>query len=146
MKLRIGLGLAVVVWARALAAYADNPPAPAPAPAAVPPHPAKVSAATAAVVKPLKLSIGDIRNYMMPRDLEAAITAQDPDKSAIVVEGKRELLPMEEIDRLPPGLAGIWHSIKHPSQSWRLLLPDAYAPAMGPTVDKVPPPIFRWGP
>jgi len=30
--------------------------------------------------------------------------------------------------------------------SWRILAPDLNAPPAGPTYDKVPPPVFRWGP
>ena len=42
----------------------------------------------------------------------------------------------------------LWWGLTHPTQSWRIFLPDLNRPAEGPREpeDKVPPPIFRWGP
>jgi hypothetical protein len=119
-------------------ATAASAPAPIQAPAAVPSK--KPSA------KPLDLRIGDVRKYMMPNEFREAISAPDADKNTVVVEAKRELLPVKYDDPIPVGtiMAPIW-ALMHPTQSWRILVPDLNRPPDGPP-DVVPPPIFRWGP
>jgi hypothetical protein len=98
--------------------------------------------------KRLDLRAGKIQNLMMPRDLEALMKAPDFEKDAVIVEGNRVLLPMKFEEPIPGGFppATLWWALKNPSQSWRILLPDLNTPAAGPTVDKVPPREFRWGP
>jgi hypothetical protein len=109
---------------------------PAAAPAAQPDTPTP---------KPLDLRIGDVRKYMMPRDFQAVVRAPDADANTVVVEGQREVVPMRMVEDVPMGLASLWYSAKDPKNAWRLLAP-AVTFKDGPTVDKVPPPIFRWGP
>ena len=62
-----------------------------------------------------------------------------------VVEGQREIAPMRVVEDVPMGLGSLWYAAKSPQNAWRLLAPTVTFKD-GPTVDKVPPPIFRWGP
>jgi hypothetical protein len=127
------LGLALMVCGVVDAA---EPPARAtPAPAAKPAPPPK----------PLDLRIGDVRKYMMPRDFQVAVRAPDADSNTVVVEGQREVVPMRTVEDVPLGLPSLWYGLKDPKNAWRLLAPTVTFKD-GPTVDKVPPPIFRWGP
>jgi hypothetical protein len=150
---RVGLGVALAACA---AVEAAEPVAVAPAqtastPASVP-APANESASAVpnpspVIRKPLDLRIGDVRKYMMPNEFRAALDAPDAEKNTVVVEGRRELLPVEYAKPIPTWPLGpLWWSLKNPTQSWRILLPDVNLPEDGPTTDKVPPPIFRWGP
>jgi hypothetical protein len=146
MKRHLGLGLtlAICVAVEAAEPAATSPvstPAPAsaaaPPPAAKPPH------------KPLDLRVGDVRKYMMPNEYRAVLGAPDAEKNTVIVEARRELLPVEYEKPIPMGpLMPLWWGLTHPTQSWRIFLPDVNRPAEGPREpeDKVPPPIFRWGP
>jgi hypothetical protein len=152
MKHGLGLGLTLVICGAVDAADAPsrvvperNPSTPArltPAPAA---QPAAVQSAAAEPAKRLDLRIGDVRKYMMPRDFQAALKAPDADANTVVVEGQRYLAPMRQVEDVPMGLASLWYAAKDPKNAWRLLAP-AVGVQDGPTVDKVPPPVFRWGP
>jgi hypothetical protein len=122
---------------------ADPPVQAAPAKAVTPPKPPAVAAAVPER-KSLDLRVGDIRKYMMPRDYEAALGQPDADKNTIVVEGQRELVPMQMIEDVPPGLMSLWYAAKNPLNSWRLLAPMVNAPEIKPS--PIPPPVFRWGP
>ena len=141
MKRRVGLGLAFAVCAVVEAAEpaAVVPPA-QPAPAA--------SIARPAVTKPLDLRIGDVRRYMLPDEYREALGAPDADKNTVVVEGKRELLPVKYERPVPGGIIAPFWALAHPLQSWRIFVPDLKRPEEGPRepADKVPPPVFRWGP
>ena len=161
MKHRVGLGLTLAVCAAVegaeplytLPSPEASEPATAPAPAAAPAPtapstatPAPAPAAAPKPAKPLDLRIGDVRNYMMPNEYRAALGAPDAEKNTVVVEAKRELLPVEYEKVIPTGpLMPLWWGLTHPSQSWRIFLPDINRPPDGPP-DPVPPPIFRWGP
>ena len=145
---RVGLGVALAACAAVEAAeptaVAPPPtrpaptPAPAPAPAVPNPKPA--------IQKPLDLRIGDVRKYMMPNEFRAALDAPDADKNTVVVEAKRELLPVQYEKPIPVGpLVPLFWGLMHPTQSWRIFLPDLNRAPDGPP-DVVPPPIFRWGP
>ena len=144
MKHGLGMALALVVAATAFGVVAAaEPPArqsnaakPAARPAAQTPVPA---------AKPLDLRVGDVRKYMMPRDFQAVLRAPDADANTVIVEGQREVVPMRMVEDVPMGLASLWYSAKDPKNAWRLLAPTVTFKD-GPTVDKVPPPIFRWGP
>ena len=147
---RVGL---VVALAACAAVEAAEPtavvppaqPAPAVAPAAAP-APA-VPNPKPALQKPLDLRIGDVRKYMMPNEFRAALDEPDADKNTIVVEAQRELLPVTYERPIPMGpLLPLFWALRHPTESWRIFLPDLNRGADGPTEDKVPPPIFRWGP
>ena len=149
---RVGLGVALAACAAVEAAEpaavapvqtAPTPaaaPAPASAPAPAVPNPKP------ALRKPLDLRIGDVRKYMMPNEFRAALDEPDAEKNTVVVEAQRELLPVEYEKPIPVGpLVPLFWGLMHPTQSWRILLPDLNRAPDGPP-DVVPPPIFRWGP
>ena len=127
-----------------VAAEAADPPKPAPAQRVTLPKPA---AERPQAHPPLNLKIGDIRKYMTPNEYLAAINPSDEERTTVVVEGAREpSFRLESELPVPGGLGSLWYAASNPAQSWRIFLPDVNAPALGPTYDKVPPPIFRWGP
>jgi hypothetical protein len=139
MRRRAGLGIALAACAAVEAAEpATVAPAAQPAPAA--------TVAAPAIRKPLDLRIGDVRKYMLPNEFREALAAPDADKNTVVVEAKRELLPVKYEEPIPNGpLMPLWWALKNPANSWRILLPDINRGPAGPP-DPVPPPIFRWGP
>lgn len=141
MKHGWGLGLALVACGVVDAAEPAVRPAVTSEAAAARP----TASTTPRAVKPLDLRIGDVRKYMMPRDFQAAIRAPDADANTVVVEGQREVVPMRTVEDVPMGLGSLWYAAKDPKNAWRLLAP-AVTFKDGPTVDKVPPPVFRWGP
>ena len=140
MKYGLGMGLALVCGIVAAAEPAARAKAGAMPAATKPPV-----LATPQVAKPLDLRIGNVRKYMMPRDFQAALGTPDADTNIVVVEGQREVVPMKRVEDVPMGLASLWYGAKDPKNAWRLLAPVVTF-TDGPTVDKVPPPIFRWGP
>jgi hypothetical protein len=120
------------------AVEAAEPAVAAPA-GAIPAVPAKPAPK---LTKPLDLRIRAVRFYMMPNEYRAAIAAPDADKSTVVVEANRELLPVKYEEPVPVGIfAPIW-ALLNPLQSWRILAPDLNRPPAGPP-DVVPPPMFR---
>jgi hypothetical protein len=144
-----------LAWGLALAvcgiAAAGEPPSHALSSAATPAtpvtraSPGSSNPAAAPATKPLDLRIGDVRKYMMPRDFQRALRTPDADTNTVVVEGQRDLAPMRMVEDVPMGLPSLWYSVKDPKNAWRLLAP-AVTFKDGPTYDKVPPPVFRWGP
>ncbi|HLA71068.1 MAG TPA: hypothetical protein VK624_06125 [Steroidobacteraceae bacterium] len=139
MKRRVGLGIALAACA-AVEAAEPTPVAP----------PANSLPATSipkpAIKKPLDLRVGDIRKYMMPDEFREALAAPDADKNTVVVEARRELLPVAYEKPIPDGpLMPLWWALKNPANSWRILLPDINRGPAGPP-DVVPPPVFRRGP
>jgi hypothetical protein len=149
MKHRVGLGLTLAICAAAEAAEpvaSPNSESSAAPVAAVPAAAAPAPVTKPAPTKPLDLRIGDVRRYMMPSEYRAALGAPDAEKNTVVVEARRELLPVEYEKPIPTWPLGpLWWALKNPTQSWRIILPDINAPADGPP-DVVPPPVFRWGP
>ena len=144
MNMQVGVGFVLMMGSVSEAA---EPVVPARAPAAQSaPTPKPAAPITPASRPPLDLRVGDIRKYMMPNEYLAAISAPDADRDTIVVEANRELLPMKSLQPIPGGIATPFWALAHPLKAWRILLPDVNAPEDGPTIDKVPPPIFRWGP
>jgi hypothetical protein len=94
------------------------------------------------VRKPLDLRVGDVRTYMMPSEYRAALGAPDAEKNTVVVEAKRELLPVKYEEPIPIWPLGpLWWGLNNPTQSWRILLPDLNRPEDGPP-DVVPPSTF----
>jgi hypothetical protein len=134
----LALGVAADAWSADAAASA-----PAPAPAEV----ERISrpSVTATARPPLKLQVGDVRKYMMPNEYRAAIHAPDADKTTIIVEGKRPLLPMKSEKPVPVGIVTPFWMLLNPGSAWRALVPDLKAPPPGPP-DPVPQREFRWGP
>ena len=154
MKRRVGLGLTLAMCAAVEAAEPAST-APAPVDASIPaPTPVAAGEAKLAPAKPvaksLNLSIRDVRNYMMPREFAEVLGAPDADANTVLVEGKRELLPMKSEQPVPGGIIAPFWALAHPLQSWRLFVPDPKLKLPEnedrEPADKVPPPIFRWGP
>jgi hypothetical protein len=99
--------------------------------------PAKPESKTPA--KTLNLRIGDVREYMTPNELRAALQAPDADRTTVVVEGTRATPPeLKSLREVPMGLGALAWGFMNPSQIWRILVPDVRAAAAGPTTDKVP--------
>ena len=147
MKHAIGLGLALLIGV----AHGAEPAASVASPGAKPPAAASAGSPMAvAIPKRFDLRPVRLRDVMTPRDIEALMTAPDFEKDAVIVEGKRDLLPMEFEKPVPAGFppATLWWALKNPSQSWRALLPDLNRPAAGPLTmeEKIPVREFRWGP
>jgi hypothetical protein len=136
MKARIVIAVALMAGA---AAEAAEPPVSTNSP--------NRQAATPVPRAPLKLGIGDVRKYMMPNEFRAAIGAPDADKTTVIVQGERAVAPLQSELPQPVGLSAIYSLFRHPTNAWRLFVPDtsAYAPKPGPP-DVVPPREFRWGP
>jgi len=155
MMHRVGLGVMLVMGTVANAAEPARSEPDTSAPANAVPAPASAAMAPAAAApaprlsKPLDLRIGDVRKYMLPDEFREAVSAPDADSNTVVVEARRELLPVDYEKPIPTWPLGpLWWGLKNPSQSWRILLPDINRPDEGPRdpEDKVPPPVFRWGP
>jgi len=142
MKHGLGMGLALMACGAVAAA---EPPARATSAAAKPAATKPAAPVTPPAAKPLDLRIGDVRKYMMPRQFQAALAASDAETNTVVVEGEREVVPMKMVEDVPMGLGSLWYAAKDPKNAWRLLAPVVTFKD-GPTWDKVPPPIFRWGP
>jgi hypothetical protein len=139
MKRHVGLAITLAACAAVEAAE----PAPATSPAVAPPA---ATIPKPAIRKPLDLRIGDVRKYMMPDEFREALAAPDADKNTVVVEARRELLPVAYEKPIPMGpLMPLWWALKNPVNSWRILLPDINRGPAGPP-EVVPPPVFRRGP
>jgi hypothetical protein len=148
VKFAAGLSLAFVIG---MAAEAAEPVAPAPVAEKVPSAASSVApAATPPPAKRLDLRVGKLRDVMTPKQMETMLGAPDWEKDAIVVEGKRELLPMKSEQPIPAGLPPLtlWWALRNPADSWRILVPDVNRKDPGPLTmeEKVPGPVFRWGP
>jgi pyruvate/2-oxoglutarate dehydrogenase complex dihydrolipoamide acyltransferase (E2) component len=150
----IGIVLVLGMGAEAPAADAAAPAAAAesasrPAAATSPRSTERISrpapTAAASARPPLKLHVGDVRKYMMPNEYAAAIGAPDAEKTTIIVEGKRPLLPMKSEQPVPVGIVTPFWMIANPLSAWRALVPDLKAPPPGPP-NPVPEREFRWGP
>jgi hypothetical protein len=148
-----GLSLALVISLAADAAEPIGPSQPTKPPRVATVSQAKPASetdlpASALPAKRLDLRVGKIRDLMSRREMAALLAAPDWEKDAIVVEAQRELIEMKFEKSIPSGFppATLWWALRNPLQSWRILLPDMNAPEIGPTVDKVPPREFRWGP
>jgi hypothetical protein len=93
----------------------------------------------------LKLQVGDVRKYMMPNEFRDSVTSPDADKTTIVVQGDRPAPLLQSEQPLPQGLPAYLALFTHPTNAWRLLLPDPRGIPAGPP-DPVPQREFRWGP
>ena len=142
MDIRIAWAIALMVTA---AAPAAEPPVPAKA--VKPAASASTTPAATSARTPLKLGIGDVRKYMMPNEYRAALSVADADRTTVIVQGERQVAPLQSERPQPVGLPAVYSLFRHPTTAWRLFVPDmsAYAPQPGPP-DVVPPREFRWGP
>jgi hypothetical protein len=137
MHTRHVFGTALLLLAAAVQAEPPQRHSAAPKPGA----PAKPGTTS---VAPLKLQVGDVRKYMMPSEYNAAIGAPDAEKSTIVVEGQR-VLPVKSTEPVAQGIIAPFWAVAHPTQAWRIFVPDPNAPA-AERPDVVPKPEFRLGP
>ena len=112
------------------------------------PDPAATASSPAASTppKPLDLRLGDIRRYITPEDYRALMGAPAMEANTVIVQADAPLLPVKSSQPIPGGIMAPFWALAHPTQAWRLLVPDLKRPPDGPTEDKVPPPVFRWGP
>jgi hypothetical protein len=97
--------------------------------------------------KPLDLRVGDIRKYMTPEEFRA-LSAPPDESNTVVVKADAPLLPMKSRMDVPGGLLAPFWALANPTQAWRLFLPDARVDItkIPPPENKIPPPVFRWGP
>jgi hypothetical protein len=97
--------------------------------------------------KPLDLRIGDLRKYMTPEEFRALSVPPD-ESNTVVVNADAPLVPMKSELDVPGGLIAPFWALAHPTQAWRLFLPDARVDItkIPPPDNKIPPPVFRWGP
>jgi hypothetical protein len=131
---------AVAGAAEPAAAPAKRAPAALPAAAAPAAIPEKASPAPP---KRLDLRVGDVRNYMTPEEFRALITGREEDRNTIVVQAEVPLLPMKSELDVPGGIIAPFWALAHPTQAWRLFLPDARVDIRNipPLETKVPPPF-----
>jgi hypothetical protein len=127
-----------------LAQAAD--PASSPVAAGAPSPTAKTNVPAWTAGKPLDLRLGDIRRYITPEDYRALMGAPAMEANTVIVQADAPLLPEKSSQPIPGGIMAPFWALAHPTQAWRLLVPDLKRPPDGPTEDKVPPPVFRWGP
>ena len=104
------------------------------------------SPAASTPAKPLDLRLGDIRRYITPEDYRALMGAPAMEANTVIVQADAPLLPAKSSQPIPGGIMAPFWALAHPTQAWRLLVPDLKRPPDGPSEDKVPPPVFRWGP
>jgi hypothetical protein len=110
-------------------------------------QPAKPSKESPPPRKPLDLRVGDIRKYMTPEEFQA-LSVQPDESNTVLVQANVPLLPMKSDLDVPGGIMAPFWALAHPTQAWRLFLPDGRINIKNipPAETKVPPPIFRWGP
>jgi hypothetical protein len=94
---------------------------------------------------PLDLRIGDVRKYMTPEEFRAIVSGNE-ERNTVLVEANRPLLPMKFEEPVPGGLIAPFWALANPLQAWRIFVPDLTAPPVREPADKIPPPVFRWGP
>lgn len=131
-----------VCGAIATAANAADPPG-----LRKPAAPPDTTVADSGARKPLDLRIGDLRKYMTPEEFRA-LSAPPDESNTVVVKADAPLLPMKSQLDVPGGIAAPFWALAHPTQAWRLFLPDARVDItkIPPLDNKIPPPVFRWGP
>lgn len=132
--------LVIAAWSIFAIAHAADPPA---GPVKAPRNPA----AGTPRAEPLNLRIGHIRNYMTPEEFRALSTPID-ESDTVVVQANAPMLPMKSALDVPGGILAPFWALAHPSQAWRLFLPDARIDIkdIPPPESAIPPPVFRWGP
>jgi hypothetical protein len=107
------------------------------------PAPASVTAPVRTERKPLDLRVGDVRKYMTPEEFRALLDSREFERNTIVVQAEAPLLPMKTELDVPGGLFAPFWALAHPTQAWRIFLPDARVNIkdIPPNEVKVPPPF-----
>jgi hypothetical protein len=105
--------------------------------------PAPVTAPVRTERKTLDLRVGDVRKYMTPDEFRALLDSRDFERNTIVVQAEVPLLPMKTELDVPGGLFAPFWALAHPTQAWRIFLPDARVNIkdIPPSEIKVPPPF-----
>ena len=82
-------------------------------------------AATTRADPPLDLRLGDIRKFIPTEELDAPLDAAIDE---VVVRSPRVRSRLPERLPIPRGLGGLGWLLDHPTQFWRLFVPDPNAP------------------
>ena len=83
------------------------------------------AAATARDAPPLDLRLGDIRKFIPTEELDTPLDAAIDE---VVVRSPRVRSRLPERLPIPRGLGGLGWLLDHPTQFWRLFVPDPNAP------------------
>ncbi|HEY8507739.1 MAG TPA: hypothetical protein VIL32_05230 [Steroidobacteraceae bacterium] len=70
--------------------------------------------------RPIDLSAPDVRKLIPADQLQAMMTEQE---ETFETENSVKVEARPAAPQVPPGFAGIWWALKHPSQAWRLFAP-----------------------
>ena len=82
-------------------------------------------AATTRVTPPLDLRLGDIRKFVPTEELDTPLDAAIDE---VVVRSPRVRSRLPERMPIPRGVGGLGWLLDHPTQFWRLFVPDPNAP------------------
>lgn len=82
-------------------------------------------ATTRRIAPPLDLRLGDIRKFVPAEELEAPL---DEAVDEVVVRSPRVRSRLPERMPIPRGVGGLGWLLDHPTQFWRLFVPDPNAP------------------
>jgi hypothetical protein len=83
------------------------------------------AAATTRDAPPLDLRLGDIRKFIPTEELDTPLDAAIDE---VVVRSPRVRSRLPERMPIPRGLGGLGWLLDHPTQFWRLFVPDPNAP------------------
>ena len=100
------------------------------------------------VRQPLDLRLRDIREYITPEEFQALHESREIERNTVIVQADAPLLPVKSEEPIPAGmpLLPLWWAVTHPTQAWRIFMPDLNRAPSGPPDNKIPPREFRWGP
>jgi hypothetical protein len=82
-------------------------------------------AATTRIAPPLDLRLGDIRKFVPTEELDTPVNAAIDE---VVVRSPRVRSRLPERMPIPRGVGGLGWLLDHPTQFWRLFVPDPNAP------------------
>lgn len=82
-------------------------------------------AATTRIAPPLDLRLGDIRKFVPTEELDTPLDAAIDE---VVVRSPRVRSRLPERMPIPRGVGGLGWLLDHPTQFWRLFVPDPNAP------------------
>jgi hypothetical protein len=91
-----------------------GPPAMQPGPVALPPPRLETG-------QPLDLRLGDVRRYVPAREWTAPLPEQ---LEEVEVVGRTGTPDMVETRPVPMGLGALFFAVRHPTQIWRIFVPD----------------------
>ena len=94
-----------------------------------------------ASVRHLDLRVGKVARFLPPAEAAKLQNDRAPlaQTETVVIEGQRQRIPDRLHEPVPGGPAGVIWGLFHPTQLWRLLVPDPNAPpAEPPRSDRAP--------